>query len=339
MKWRIGDIAISSVVEQELSDLLRLIPGATTEVLDRVPWLRPDYVDAQGEMTGLIQAFVVDTPGCRIIVDTCVGNDKERPAFEAWHRQQRAFVEKLEAAGYPPASIDVVLCTHMHFDHVGWNTYLDGGLWKPTFAKARYLFAEDEFRHWEKFVEAPPLDPAAATSETELVNALLDAMTRETRIDSILPIVEAGLSELVAVDYQVCPGVRLTPTPGHTPGHVSVEISSGGETAFITGDAIHHPVQMAVPELSTVADSSRKAALRTRRSILGKLANADTLLIGSHFSEPTAGYVRRAAAGYRLCSTSRKEGGRPSHRSSARRNDTRSTARTRSITSPWRPRP
>jgi len=301
MQWRIGEIEITSIVEQGLADLSTLIPGATPAVLDEVEWLRPDFVDARGEMTGLIQAFVVETPERKIVVDTCVGNDKERSAIEAWHRKQRDFLETFESAGYAPGSIDVVLCTHMHFDHVGWNTYLDGDRWKPTFPNARYLFAEEEFRHWEKYVEGPALDPARATSESEMIDALLDGMMRQTRLDSILPIVEAGLSELVPHDYQIGAGVRLTPTPGHTPGHVSVEIASKGQTAFITGDAMHHPVQIAKPELFTIADSSREGGKGTRRAILAKLANGDTLLIGSHFAEPTAGYVRKEANGYRLC--------------------------------------
>jgi glyoxylase-like metal-dependent hydrolase (beta-lactamase superfamily II) len=301
MKWRVGDIEITSIIEQGLADLATLMPGATPGVVDEIEWLRPDFVDSGGEMTGLIQAFVVETPERRIVVDTCVGNDKERPAIEAWHRKQRAFLETLESAGYRPGSIDVVLCTHMHFDHVGWNTYLDGSRWKPTFPNARYLFAEEEFRHWEKYVEGLALDPSRARSQSERIDALLDGMMRQTRVDSILPIVEAGLSELVPHDYLIGAGVRLTPTPGHTPGHVSVEVASEGQTALITGDAVHHPIQIAKPELFTIADSSREGGERTRRALLGKLANGDTLLIGSHFSEPTAGYVRKEANGYRLC--------------------------------------
>ena len=301
MQWRIGDITITTIVEQELGDIATLIPGATAAVLAKVDWLRPDFVDAGGTMTGLIQAFIVDTPDLTVVVDTCVGNDKERPAIEAWHRQQRRFLEKFEAAGYPPASIDVVLCTHMHFDHVGWNTHLDGGNWKPTFPNARYLFAESEFRHWEKEVDKPALDPAQATSSEDMLHALLDGLTRQTRLDSVIPIVEAGLSELVPPDHHVCPGVHLTPTPGHTPGHVSVVITSRGETAFLTGDAMHHPVQIAVPELFTIADSSPEGAQRARKEILHQLADGDTLLIGSHFSAPTAGYVQTDQGGYRLC--------------------------------------
>jgi glyoxylase-like metal-dependent hydrolase (beta-lactamase superfamily II) len=299
MRWHIGEIRITSIVEQDLTDLAILIPGATAQVLDEVEWLRPNFLDARGQMTGLIQAFVVETSERKIVIDTCVGNDKERPAIEAWHRKQRAFLEKFESAGYPPTSIDVVLCTHMHFDHVGWNTYLDGGKWKPTFPNARYLFAEDEFRYWEKYVEGPVLDPSRASSESEMIHALLDGLTRQTRLDSILPIVEVRLSELVPHDHEVCAGVRLAPTPGHTPGHVSVEITSEGEAAFITGDAIHHPVQIARPELHTVADSNCEEAHRTRDRILLQLARDGTLLIGSHFSTPTAGYVHRRPRGFR----------------------------------------
>lgn len=300
MQWLIGDVKITSIAEQELGGLDMIIPGATTDVLERLDWLRPHFVNAEGIMTGLIQSFVIETPELRIVVDTCVGNDKDREAIEAWHRQQRPFLEKFAAAGYPPASIDVVLCTHMHFDHVGWNTSRDGDAWKPTFPNARYVFSENEFRYWEQELHRPPRVVAQVSSSEEMLHVVLDTMARQTHRDSVTPVVEAGLSELVTHDHQVCPEVRLTPTPGHTPGHVSVVITSRGQSAFLTGDLLHHPVQIAVPALGTVADVGSEGARRTRETILRTLAGGDTLLIGNHFSEPTAGYVRTAGDGFRL---------------------------------------
>lgn len=300
MKLMVGDIEVTSIVEQDLTGINDLIPMATMEVVELIDWLRPNYATPDGVMLGLIQAFVLDTPTMRIVVDTCVGNEKERSIVQGWHMQQRRFLEKFEAAGYPVESIDVVLCTHMHFDHVGWNTWLDGDVWRPTFPNARYLFAETEFRYWEAELNEVPLHPGGLASEDELFHAAVDAMIRVTHVDSITPIVEAGLSEIVPVNHQVCEGVRLVPTHGHTPGHVSVRLESGGKAAVITGDAIHHPVQIAHPDFFTIADIDPDYSCITRREILAEAASMGHLVIGTHFAEPTAGYVREVGDSYRF---------------------------------------
>jgi glyoxylase-like metal-dependent hydrolase (beta-lactamase superfamily II) len=300
MEWLVGDIKVTSIVEQDLTDMMTLMPMATPEVLQEIDWLQPAYVQASGDMVGLIQAFVVETPSHRIVVDTCVGNDRERVLVESWHMQQRHFIEKFEAAGYDVNSIDIVLCTHMHFDHVGWNTYLDGEVWRPTFPNARYLFAETEYRFWEGELNKGPPSPGEEASEEELLMAGLDAMTRATQLDSITPIVEAGLSELVPVDCQVCEGVRLIPTHGHTPGHVSILLESLGVEAVITGDAVHHPVQIARPDIFTIVDIDPQASCSNRWEMLRQAASCGHLLIGSHFSHPTAGYVKEEGESYRF---------------------------------------
>lgn len=299
MHWSIGEVGITSIVEQPLGSMDVLIPGATPEVLGEFEWLRPHYVNEAGEMTGIIQAFIVDAGDTRIVVDTCVGDGRERKMIEEWHQQQRGTIGKFARAGYPPDTIDVVLCTHLHVDHVGWNTYFDGSRFVPTFPNARYLFAASEFRFWQEETARPAPQPDP-DDELGAALAAFGEMMRNAYADSIRPVLEAGLVDLVETDHVVCDAVRLVPSPGHTPGHVSVEIRSGGERALITGDAIHHPCQIARPDLGTVVDALPEQAVQSRRGILDAAAEDGRLVIGSHFSEPSGGVIRRDGGGYRM---------------------------------------
>ncbi|NHV25897.1 MBL fold metallo-hydrolase [Burkholderia sp. D-99] len=325
--WQIGAVRVTSIFEQHLLDIEQLIPDATPAVLESAAWLAPSFVGADGKMLGAIQAFVIEASGRRIVVDCCVGDGKDRPVFGGlgWHRSHHGFLERLATAGIAREDVDVVLCTHLHMDHVGWNTMQVAGRWVPTFPRARHLIARREFEHLERELAASPkldalgieadqllaalADPgrlhdlmsAHALSFEQLVHCALDLTTRQTWADSILPIVEAGLVELVDDDHAVCAEVALTPTHGHTPGHVSVRIRSGAHEALISGDAIHHPVQLARPELTTVVDANPAQGVATRRTLLSALANNDSLLIGTHFAPPTAGRLRQEGAGYRLC--------------------------------------
>jgi len=246
--WTVGAVTITAVVESETAlgpDFVRqhVVPEATRDNLRGLPWLAPHWVDADGDPRMVTQALVVRSRGKVIVVDTCIGNDKERknPAF---HRLATTFLEDL-AAVVDPAAVDVVLCTHLHFDHVGWNTRWDGGRWVPTFPRARYLFARIEMEHWS-------------------------ALPRHGYVmaDSILPVVEAGQVELVALDHAITDEVALEPTPGHTPGHVSVRVRSQGATAIVTGDAIHHPCQVAHPTWGGPPDTDRATAAATRARLV-----------------------------------------------------------------------
>ena len=279
--WKVGDVEIRRVVEIEATGgMSRIIPEATRERLQAIDWLYPHFADEGGRMRGAIHALVVDTPSQTIIVDTCVGNDKAR-AVPAWNQLQTRFLGDLADAGYPVEAIDRVLCTHLHVDHVGWNTRLQDGKWVPTFPSARYLMGETEFRHWQ-----------AAASERDGQSEIMQ--------DSVLPVFEAGLVDLVQTDHVICPEVRLTPTPGHTPGHVSVRIESRGERALITGDFLHHPCQFVHPEWSSAPDSDPPRAIETRRRMYAELADQPVLVIGTHFATPTAGYLKRDGDAYRL---------------------------------------
>ena len=230
-------------------------------------------MDDVGNLVMSIHALVVDTGERRIVVDTCIGNDKQR-AIPTWSNLQTSFLADLETAGYPPASIDTVLCTHLHVDHVGWNTMLVDGEWVPTFPEARYLVAETEWRYWR---------------DVESGQDVLE--------DSVRPVIDAGLVDFVAEDHRLCDEVWLEPTPGHTPGHVSVRIASDGSDALITGDCIHHPCQMTRTDWCSSADYDQAEGRRTRESLLERVADSDVLVIGTHFATPTAGHVRRREYG------------------------------------------
>jgi len=206
MQWQIGDVKITKVVELEATGGSRFIlPDATREAAQEIGWLYPHFADADGRLIMSIHALIVETPDRRIMVDTCLGNDKQR-AIPGWHMRTGPFLDDIAAAGYPRGSIDTVLCTHLHVDHVGWNTMLVDGQWKPTFPNARYLMGKTEYDHW---------------STRGAVNHRGD----DPFNDSVKPVFDAGLVDLVASDQVICPEIRLEPTPGHTPGHVSVRIS------------------------------------------------------------------------------------------------------------------
>jgi len=282
LKWRIGDVTVTRIVEIEAIGGTRFIlPQATYEAAQEIGWLYPHFADERGKLKMSIHALVVDAPGKRIVVDTCIGNDKPR-SIPAWSNLQTSFLADLTAAGYGRETIDTVLCTHLHVDHVGWNTMLEGGAWVPTFPNARYLMGRAEFEYWR--------DETSGTMATE----------RAVFTDSVQPVFDAGLVDLVETDHQVCDEVRLTPTLGHTPGHVSVRISSKGEEALITGDFIHHPCQLARPDWASLADYDQEASTATRRRVFDELAGAPTLVIGTHFASPTAGRIVRDGDAYRL---------------------------------------
>ena len=272
--WQIGRVKVSRVVEMEVTGGSRFIlPDATRDACRGYRWMFPHFMDDAGNLVMSIHALVVDTGERRIVVDTCIGNDKERD-IPTWSHLQTSFLADLEAAGYPRETVDTVLCTHLHVDHVGWNTMLVDGEWRPTFPNARYLVGETEWRYWDD------RDPGT-----------------QVLADSVRPVIDAGLVDFVPVDHQVCDEVWLEPTPGHTPGHVSVRISSGGVDALITGDCIHHPCQMTRTDWCSSADSDQAQGQETRESLLERMADTDVLVIGTHFATPTAGHVKRREGG------------------------------------------
>lgn len=278
-RWKIGDVSITKVTELELpGPATWIVPDATPENLAKERWLQPHFADAEGTAIMSVHALVIESGDCKVLVDTCIGNDKTL-SIPNWSQRTGPFLEDLAAAGHPAESIDVVLCTHLHVDHVGWNTRLVDGRWEPTFPGARYLFGKTEYAHWDEFDQKD---------------------FGEVMAESVRPVVDAGLVDFVDGDHRVTEDIRLEPTPGHTPGHVSVRISSQGEEAVITGDLMHHPVQCAHPDWGSSADWKPDLAFQTRRDFLTRHADLPTLVIGTHFATPTAGRIVRDGDSYRF---------------------------------------
>ncbi|GAA2873249.1 MBL fold metallo-hydrolase [Streptomyces mexicanus] len=282
--WTVGDVTVHRIDEMLLPPATGpwLLPEATPEVVAGQDWLRPDFADDEGILRIHSHSFAFTLKGQRILVDTGIGNGKER-ANPAWHDLDTDYLQRLAAAGFPPDSVDLVILTHLHADHVGWNTRLTDGEWVPTFPGARYLTSRTEREFWAGYA--------------------MDEPREQMFRDSVLPVEEAGLLDLVEVPAdgaEIAPGLRLVPTPGHTPGHVAVELTSRGETALITGDCIHHPVQLAHPALCACVDIDPERSEATRRELLGTLADTGTLLLGTHFAPPTAGRVVTHGDAFRL---------------------------------------
>jgi glyoxylase-like metal-dependent hydrolase (beta-lactamase superfamily II) len=279
-QWQIGDARITRIIEVEDKSMTAdiMLPDAQPHNVLPIQWLQPYFIDADGQLISSIFSLLVECQGMRMVIDTCLGNDKPR-AVPDWNQRQGRFIGEISAAGFAPEAVDYVVCTHLHPDHVGWNTRLEGDSWVPTFPNARYLFSSAD---WEWLDHQP-------------VSALGDYCG-----DSVRPIVDAGLAELISPDYQVTDQIWLESTPGHSPGHVSVRISSRGEHAVVTGDLMHHPCQIAQPSWCSPFDFDQRAARTTREHFLARFGDEPVLVIGSHFATPTAGRIVTDGDTYRL---------------------------------------
>jgi glyoxylase-like metal-dependent hydrolase (beta-lactamase superfamily II) len=280
----VDDITVHRIVEQErgFTPILEFLPTLAPSLLDENrSWLEPRGLDPEtGEVILCFQSYLVRTPHHTVLVDSCIGNDKPRPKRQAWHRKSDdSYMRALAAAGIGLDEIDYVMCTHLHADHVGWNTRLENGRWVPTFPKARYLFSRKEYAHWVEQHAATPIECIA---------------------DSVLPVVEANRAEFVSSEHALDDHVRLLPTPGHTPDHFAVCLGRGGDRAVITGDLIHSPLQARYPELVMRSDHDPRQAATTRRRFLERFCDSDTLCCTAHFPSPSIGYLKRWGEGFRL---------------------------------------
>jgi len=282
---RIGDITIHRIVEKQygFAPAREFLPTLTAETLEENRAWLGEALDAADRLVLCFQSYVVRTPHHTVLVDSCIGNDKERPLRLGWHRKtDTAFIDGLAAVGLGVEDIDIVMCTHLHGDHVGWNTRLENGRWVPTFPRARYLFSARELDYWTG----------------EHTRSPLVAME-----DSVLPIVAARRADLIASDHALNDHVRLLPTPGHTPDHFAVRLGRGHDDAVITGDLLHSPLQARIPELSMSSDFNPAMAALTRRSFLERYCDTPTLCCTAHFPAPSVGHLKRWGNGFRCEAT------------------------------------
>ena len=282
LTFKAGDATIHRIVEMEcgFTPALEFLPGLTKDVLDENRhWLQPAAMDAADNLVLCFQSYVVQIGGHNILVDSCIGNDKDRPARPLWNRKKdTAFMDGLKRAGLTVNDIDFVMCTHLHVDHVGWNTRLENGRWVPTFPKARYLFSKIELDFWL----------------AENAKAALPAI-----VDSVIPIVEAKACDVITSDYQLNDLVTLLPTPGHTIDHYAVAIGKGRHDAVFTGDLIHSPLQARYTDLAMRVDYNGAQGAASRRKFLEQYCDTDTQCCFAHFPSPSRGYVKRWGNGFK----------------------------------------
>ena len=287
LKFTVGDLTIHRIIEQEATFVpaLEMLPGLTPEVLaENRGWMqKAGALDANDVLILCFQSYIVKTPHHTILIDSCIGNDKPRPLRPKWNmKTDDTYARALTAAGFAVNDIDYVMCTHLHVDHVGWNTRLVDGRWVPTFPRAKYLFARTEWEFWREHYKSEAFrdDPYY--------------------IDSILPVIEAGQMELVSSDYVFDDEVRLVPSPGHTPGHVCVQIRSDGAECVMSGDLMHHALQCAQPDWSSCFCVDPAHSRRTRREFLAQYEGTPVRIMPAHFVTPTAGTIVRAGDAWRF---------------------------------------
>jgi len=245
--------------------------------------LVPDHYDeASGYLKLSVHSWLLQIGGKTILIDTCVGNHKSRPHRPKWHLMESPYLERLAAAGVRPEQVDMVMCTHLHVDHVGWNTRLDNGRWVPTFKNARYVWSRADFDHYLKVDQDPKTAPANAGSFR----------------DSVLPVVEAGLTQMVDGAAEIDEHLKVEPAPGHTPGTVAIKLESRGEKAVFCGDILHHAIQVFHPEWNSFACAEAAGARKSRRATLEHCAGSGARLLPCHFGAPFSCHIDHSGAGF-----------------------------------------
>jgi glyoxylase-like metal-dependent hydrolase (beta-lactamase superfamily II) len=259
-----------------------LLPGLSDEIVTRHrDWLMPTHFHAaSGRLVLSVHAWLIETAGRRILVDTCSGDDKERPNLPAFHQRRSGFLTRFEATGVTPEAIDTVVITHMHVDHIGWNTRLVDGRWVPTFPKARYLFPK---------------------ADLEALQARRSAADAQLFDDSVAPILDAGLADVTDGVTRVVDGLTIEPAAGHSPGHgvLTLDAGAAGRVAFC-GDLAHHPIQIYEPQLSSAFCWNADMAWRTREAWLARWADDRTWVCTGHFAGEFVGRVERSGSAFRF---------------------------------------
>jgi len=245
-------------------------------------WLLPDHYDpASGRLKLSVHSWLLSVGGKRILIDACVGNHKPRAGRPMWDQLQTPWLERLAAAGARPEQVDMVMCTHLHVDHVGWNTRLENGRWVPTFPNARYVFSTQDYEHYLAIDRDAEKGPANMGSFR----------------DSVLPVVEAGLAQMVSGAATLDEHLAVDPAPGHTPGTIAIKFESNGERALFCGDILHHALQVYHPQWNSFACAEAAEARNSRRKVLEHCA-AGALLMPAHFGRPFACRIESKGGGF-----------------------------------------
>jgi glyoxylase-like metal-dependent hydrolase (beta-lactamase superfamily II) len=285
--FRIGQATIARVEETcgPTYPITDIFPECTSTVLsEHGHWLAPSHFDAQ---TGLIKlsvhSWLLQIGRQKILIDACCGNNKVKPGRPFWHMLNVPFLERLAAAGARPDEIDYVMCTHLHHDHVGWNTQLRDGRWVPTFPNARYVISKTDFEYYRK------LDADDATAPAEM----------GTFRECVLPLVDAGRAELISGNHRLNEHIELMLAPGHSAGHVVFKLEAAGERAVFTGDVFHHLLQVYYPDWNFPKNSDPEQARASRRRVLEHCASSGALVLPAHVGAPFAGHIEATGRGFR----------------------------------------
>ncbi len=288
--FRVGHFDVHNVEEWqgEFASPQNLFAGFDAEDFGSFAAAIPhDYYHPESDsIYAYLQSWLICTDGLTILYDTGAGNDKPRPGIPVFGNLKTPFLDNLSRAGFAPEDIDVVICSHLHIDHVGWNTRLRDGEWVPTFPAARYLMSRIDRDYW---------DPGVARVQPTETGAQVNAQVFE---DSVQPVLDAGLAEFVDDDFEVAPGITLSLAPGHTPGHLVLELDSGGERALFVGDILHHPAQVYRPEWNSVYCEDQEAARKTRRHILQRAADTGARVVPAHFGGAHTVWIDHSDGGF-----------------------------------------
>jgi glyoxylase-like metal-dependent hydrolase (beta-lactamase superfamily II) len=291
----IGEVSLTRI-EESLGPLFEpgfFLPGWQPGTLEEHRhWLVPQHLDpVSGKLILSVHSWLVRTQHHTILIDACAGNNKQRRAQPHFHLQRRPFLERLAAAGAAPEDIDYVLCTHLHADHVGWNTRLVDGRWVPTFPRATYVFSQIERDYW---------DPTRGLADGS-GGPKLEAHHIAVFEDSVLPVIASGQAMIVGGEHRIGDDLAIEPAPGHTPGHFVVTLRSRQAEGMFIGDALHHPIQIYHPEWNSRVCILPEIARRTRQRILEACAERDILMLPAHFGAPYTARVRQAGGRFSAC--------------------------------------